>query len=124
MDIEKVDYYVNMHYSLHGKNFDWMDCFKDLIKNSDNKDGSLSDFNMFETMLKYNMDNRTKWGIMIGRFQPFTKGHDETIQEMIRDGVKPLIIIGSIDKDDERNPLTFDERKKLIKKVYPMELKS
>jgi len=60
-----------------------------------------------------------KYGILLGRFQPFHNGHFENIQEIIREGFEPIIIIGSKTTRDERNPLSFHERKKQILEIYP-----
>ena len=61
-----------------------------------------------------------KVGIAVGRFMPFHIGHNAIIQDIIRDGRIPVIILGGMDKEDERHPLTYDDRVKLIRKVYPM----
>jgi len=61
-----------------------------------------------------------KVGLIIGRFAPFHIGHNAIIQDIIRDGRIPLIILGGMGKEDERHPLSYDDRVKLIKKVYPI----
>jgi nicotinamide mononucleotide adenylyltransferase len=60
-----------------------------------------------------------EYGVYLGRFQPFHNGHNATIQEIILAGLRPIIIMGSIEKIDERNPLSFEERVDLIRKIYP-----
>ena len=120
-----IGYYIRVHYELHGRKFDWMSCYKEIKKNVPKTlyNNEMEFFNEIEEMIKDFLQSRVKYGIFMGRFQPFTNGHNETVQEMIRDGVKPFIIIGSINKNDERNPLSFRERRDLIKKVYPLGVK-
>ena len=60
-----------------------------------------------------------KIGIFIGRCQPFTVGHQSVINEIIKDGLEPFILLGSCDVHNEKNPLHCYERKELIKLVYP-----
>jgi len=56
----------------------------------------------------------------LGRFQPFHIGHYKTV-ESLRDEFNDFkIIIGSSEKSrTEDNPLTFNERKKLIRSCFP-----
>jgi nicotinamide mononucleotide adenylyltransferase len=58
-------------------------------------------------------------GLFLGRCQPFTLGHDVTIQHIRRDGHIPIIMLGSTNKHDAKNPLSFVERCSLIETVYP-----
>jgi len=60
-----------------------------------------------------------KYGILIGRFQPFHNGHFKIIQQIILDGKTPIIVIGSVNKNDEKNPLSFRQRRKIITNIYP-----
>jgi len=59
-----------------------------------------------------------KYGIFLGRFQPFHKGHAYIIENIIKKNLEPVIFIGSVNKLDDKNPLTFEQRKILIKKVF------
>jgi len=59
-----------------------------------------------------------EYGVFFGRFQPFHKGHDSIIQEIILDKKIPLIIIGSTNVKNEKNPLSFEERDELIRSIY------
>jgi nicotinamide-nucleotide adenylyltransferase len=59
--------------------------------------------------------------LLIGRFQPFHLGHLFALKEILKAGHKPTIVIGSIDKHDEKNPFTFKERKKIIQAVLKAE---
>tara|TARA_B110000014_G_C20122400_1_gene595442 strand:+ start:1513 stop:2016 length:504 start_codon:yes stop_codon:yes gene_type:complete len=56
-----------------------------------------------------------KVGILIGRFQPLHKGHVNAI-EFARDNSERLfVIVGSAEKSNqERNPFSFEERKRMI----------
>ena len=53
-------------------------------------------------------------GVYIGRFQPIHVGHLQIIKEGIKNEDKFLIIVGSIDKKNAKNPFTFEERKEFI----------
>jgi nicotinamide-nucleotide adenylyltransferase len=56
-----------------------------------------------------------KKGLILGRFQPFHLGHLALIKKIISDKLKPLICIGSSQKErSEENPFTKIERKKMI----------
>lgn len=64
---------------------------------------------------------KKKFGLFIGRAQPFHKGHQEIINEMLLDGLIPIIVLGSSndDRNKLKNPLTFAQRKELIRLVFP-----
>ena len=55
------------------------------------------------------------------RAQPFHLGHQAIINEILLDGLTPIIILGSsnYDRDLDKNPLTFEQRRYLIKTIYP-----
>ena len=56
-----------------------------------------------------------KKGLILGRFQPFHLGHLALIKKIISDKLKPLICIGSSQKErSKENPFTKIERKKMI----------
>ena len=57
-----------------------------------------------------------KFGMFIGRCQPFHKGHTEIINEILLAGLTPIIVLGSSNDDRDRlkNPLTYAQRKELI----------
>lgn len=60
-----------------------------------------------------------KKAVFIGRFQPFHRGHHQVVDEY-REEYDLEIAIGSSEKEGtEENPLSFEERKKLIKSCYP-----
>jgi len=64
---------------------------------------------------------KKKYGIFMGRMQPFHLGHQAVINEILLDGLIPVIVLGSsnLDRDLTKNPLTFEQRKELIQLVYP-----
>jgi nicotinamide-nucleotide adenylyltransferase len=56
----------------------------------------------------------------LGRFQPFHLGHRDVIEEEKENYEKFTVVIGSSERSrTEKNPLTFEERKKLIKACFP-----
>ena len=62
-----------------------------------------------------------KFGIFNGRLQPFHMGHQAIINEILLDGLTPIIVLGSSNenRDRDKNPLSFSQRKQLIRQVYP-----
>ena len=59
-----------------------------------------------------------QYGILIGRFQPLHKAHQSIIDEIMHDGRKPIIFIGSSNKSDEKNPFSYAERAAMIHDIY------
>ena len=60
-----------------------------------------------------------KYGILIGRFQPLHLAHQSIINEILHDGLIPIIFIGSSDADkSEKNPFSYIERAQMIHEVY------
>ncbi len=60
------------------------------------------------------MSKKYRLGFIIGRFQPFHKGHKYLIEESLKLADKIIIGIGSANKSDEKNPWSWEERKKVI----------
>ena len=58
-------------------------------------------------------------GVYIGRFQPFHNGHLNTIKEALTKCDKLLIVIGSTNKKDSRNPFTYKQRADMILNTIP-----
>ena len=57
----------------------------------------------------------SKVALLIGRFQPIHRGHIKLIERYSKAGFSIKIGVGSTDKKIEKdNPLTFEERKKII----------
>ena len=56
---------------------------------------------------------------LIARFQPFHNGHKSIIDKMIKESKYITIILGSAQESGtEKNPLTVEQRKKLIENLY------
>jgi nicotinamide-nucleotide adenylyltransferase len=63
-----------------------------------------------------------KLGMYLGRFQPFHNGHKAIVDKMLEECERVLIVIGSADKyRTTQNPYYFNERRGLIKAVYPQD---
>lgn len=62
-----------------------------------------------------------RFGLINGRFQPFHRGHQEIVNEILLEGLTPIIVLGSSnhDRDKGKNPLTYAQRKELIRLVFP-----
>lgn len=54
-------------------------------------------------------------GLVIGRFQPFHKGHVYLIREALKIADKLIISIGSTNVHDENNPWRFSQIKRMIR---------
>jgi len=97
---DNLKYYKRVHKELHGSSFNMQDVINDMLGNK-------------------TKPKSRNIGIFLGRFQPFHNGHNEIIQEIIKDKRIPVILIGGVNKKDDRHPLSFKDRKKLIKLIYP-----
>lgn len=53
-------------------------------------------------------------GLVVGRFQPFHRGHLYLIKKALKQSERIIIVVGSTNKKDEKNPYSFIERKKQI----------
>lgn len=56
-------------------------------------------------------------GVILARFQPIHNGHLELIKKAILENDEVLIIIGSVDKLNSRNPIPWTVRRKLVYKA-------
>lgn len=56
--------------------------------------------------------------LFFGRFQPFHKGHAQAVAQM-QNPVVAIVKGAKSSLDKASNPLTFEEQKKLINKVFP-----
>jgi len=114
---EVIEHYIDLHKMLHGQNARYTDIANDIVKSFD------CDYE--ETLAEVTYVHVSgelvpaQYGLFIGRCQPFHLGHQAVINEIMLDGKIPIIMLGSSNKQDERNPLSFDERKKLIEMIYP-----
>jgi cytidyltransferase-like protein len=60
----------------------------------------------------------TNIGIYIGRFQPLHNGHISIINEGLKKEDFMIIIIGSKNKKNDRNPFSYDIRKNIITEYF------
>jgi NAD+ kinase len=82
----------------------------------------LGDYHPMSELLIYDsvtQGSNKKFGVFLGRMQPIHKGHIANIQQIINDGLEPIVIIGSSNKLDDRNPLTIEQREELIYEIFP-----
>lgn len=61
---------------------------------------------------------KNKVALIVGRFQPFHKGHLFLIKKALEKANTIIIGIGSANIIDENNPIDFETRKKVIKAVF------
>lgn len=58
--------------------------------------------------------------VFLGRFQPFHAGHHKTVENYLEKYDEFEIVVGSSRKSrTEKNPLTFEERKEIIRGCHP-----
>ncbi len=58
--------------------------------------------------------------VFIGRFQPFHNGHKAVIDAALKQAKEVVVVVGSsFAARNIRNPFTFQERKAMIKAVFP-----
>lgn len=60
-----------------------------------------------------------KVGLVHGRFQPFHNGHKFLVGQMLKESDVGVVLVGSADKHDERNPYPFSLRQKMIRSTFP-----
>lgn len=61
---------------------------------------------------------KKKIALLVGRFQPFHKGHLFLIKKSLAESEKIVIGIGSANIHDDKNPLDYETREKIIKSVF------
>lgn len=59
-----------------------------------------------------------KIALIVGRFQPFHKGHLFLINEALKRADKIIVAIGSSNITDVNNPIDYETRRKVIKAVF------
>ncbi|OGH12269.1 MAG: hypothetical protein A2857_00690 [Candidatus Levybacteria bacterium RIFCSPHIGHO2_01_FULL_36_15] len=69
---------------------------------------------MYSVNGQVNREHKLKTGLLIGRFQPFHKGHDYLIKKALGQVDKLIIAIGSSNVKDTDNPFTYPQRKKIL----------
>lgn len=67
------------------------------------------------------MEKKYKVGIVIGRFQPFHKGHKYLIEKALENVEKLYIGIGGANLDDSDNPYNSEKRKKFLREFIKEE---
>lgn len=120
----EIENIIKTHIELHGKNVCVDSIFDDYSRQCGIPNHPYAKMDIeerIEIQLKTHKSKNKKYGVMMGRFQPFHFGHQNIVNEIILDGKVPIICIGSInaDRDLDKNPLTFEERKELIETIYP-----
>ena len=66
------------------------------------------------------MEKEFELGLVLGRFHPMHKGHQEIIDLTRKVCHKTLILIGSAQESGTlRNPFCLETRKKVINRIYP-----
>ena len=61
-----------------------------------------------------------KVGLFIGRFQPFHRGHESIVRQMLDECDKVVIAIGSAQESNTKvNPFRYDYRRFMIQKIFP-----
>ena len=123
---QEMEYFVKVHCELHGRNCKTKYAsihadFKNNRKLDYTQEQEYSSMDYIDYFFNKYFSDRIEYGVFVGRCMPFHNGHNAIIQKIIRDGKKPIIILGGKGKKDERHPLSFEDRVKLIKKVYPMD---
>jgi nicotinamide mononucleotide adenylyltransferase len=117
---------TKVYKMLHGDHFNYEDVLND-ISTEDNIFSRKDTINLINHFIEdVNESERIvvrqkKFGLVIMRAQPFHKGHQEIINEILLAGLTPVIVLGSSNDDRDRlkNPLTYAQRKELIRLVYP-----
>ncbi len=62
--------------------------------------------------------------LTIMRLQPFHNGHKKIIDTMLKENEKVILLIGSMDSKDEKNPYSFEKRFQMVEKIYLNEMKN
>ena len=58
-----------------------------------------------------------KTGVILARFQPIHNGHLQLIKKAVEENDQVLVIIGSIDKLNARNPIPWTIRKEMVEEA-------
>ena len=58
-----------------------------------------------------------KVGFVLGRFQPFHRGHRYLIEKALEQCETVIVGVGSVNVQDEKNPFSFEERKDNIREA-------
>lgn len=61
-----------------------------------------------------------KVGLLVGRFQPFHRGHESIVFKMLEECERIIIAIGSAQESGTKvNPFRYEYRRLMIQKVFP-----
>ncbi len=63
-------------------------------------------------------------GLAVMRLQPLHNMHKHIIDTMLKENDCVILVIGSMNTIDERNPFTFTDRLNMVKAVYHSEIES
>lgn len=58
-----------------------------------------------------------KIGVILARFQPIHNGHLQLISKAVQENDQVLVIIGSIDKLNDSNPIPWTIRKEMVEEA-------
>jgi len=69
------------------------------------------------------MDGAKRYGtaLIVGRFQPFHKGHLYLIHKALEIADRVVIAIGSVNKQDDQNPIPYEQRADMLRQVLQRE---
>ncbi len=56
-------------------------------------------------------------GLILGRFQPIHRGHVYLMQQALEQCASIVIVVGSTNVSDDKNPFSFEQRKNMITKA-------
>ena len=62
--------------------------------------------------------------LTVMRLQPFHNGHKKIINAMLKENEKVILLIGSMDLINDKNPYSFETRLKMIQTIYPDDILS
>lgn len=67
------------------------------------------------------MTDKNPIGLLIGRFQPFHNGHLFLINKALEKVDRLIVGIGSANRINEKNPLSYEQRRKILETVFTKE---
>lgn len=63
-----------------------------------------------------------KSALTIMRLQPLHNGHKKIIDTMLTENERIILLIGSMNAKDEKNPYSFETRVQMVKTIYQKEI--
>jgi bifunctional NMN adenylyltransferase/nudix hydrolase len=100
-----------------------MDTQGDKTRNAFNDEYFSGEFSEFHKS-KNKTDTNEKFDalVFIGRFQPWHHGHSVIVDEALKQAKEVIVVVGSsFAARNIRNPFTFEERRAMIKAVFPQD---